>query len=250
MFALKMQITILSLFPQIILPFLDSSIIKQARQKKLVSFNLLNWRDFAIDKHKTVDDHPYGGGAGMLLMIEPIVKALRFAEKKFGPAYRILLSPQGKLWDQAQARQTVKKQPQHLLLLCGHYEGFDERILDYLDEQVSIGNYVLSGGETAAMVLVDSLVRLIPGVLKKETATAEETFMQINKQELFELTKDKTVLKQPAEKITLLEYPQYTKPEVFEGRAVPKVLLSGNHQAIKKWRLLQAWEKTKKSLEK
>jgi len=250
MFALKMQITILSLFPQIILPFLNSSIIKQARQKKLVSFNLLNWRDFAIDKHKTVDEHPFGGGAGMLLMVEPIVKVLRFAEKKFGPAHKILLSPQGQLWDQKQAKDCVKAKHNHLLLLCGHYEGFDERILDYIDEQISIGDYVLSGGEAAALVLVDSLVRLIPGVLKKETATAEETFMEINKQELFELTKDKTVLKQPAEKITLLEYPQYTKPEVFEGKAVPKVLLSGNHQAIQKWRLLQAWQKTKKSLKK
>lgn len=245
-----MQITILSLFPQTILPFLNNSILKQAQQKKLASFNLINWRDFAIDKHKTVDDHPYGGGAGMLLMIEPIVKALRFAEKKFGPAYKILLSPQGQLWDQAQARQTVKKQPQHLLLLCGHYEGFDERILEYIDEQISIGDYVLSGGEAAAIVLVDSLVRLLPGVLKKEAATVEETFMQIDKNELFELTKDKTVLKQPGKKISLLEYPQFTKPEVFEGKAVPKVLLSGNHQQIHKWRLTKAWEKTKKSLKK
>lgn len=245
-----MLITILTLFPQTILPFLESSILKQAQQKKLARFNLINWRDFATDKHKTVDDHPYGGGAGMLLMVEPMVKAIKLAEKKFGPAHKILLSPQGQLWQQAQALRLVQKDPKHLLLLCGHYEGCDERILDYVDEQISIGDYVLSGGEAAAMVVVDSLVRLIPGVLKKESATQQETFMQVDKQELFKLTGDKTVLEQSAEKITLLEYPQYTKPEQFEGKAVPKVLLSGNHQEIHKWRLTQAWKKTQSTLKK
>lgn len=250
MFALKMQITILTLFPQVINSFLNHSIIKRAQQQKKVNFELLSWRDFTTDKHKTVDEHPFGGGAGMLLMVEPIVKALRFAEKKFGPAHKILLSPQGQLWDQKQAKDCVKAKHNHLLLLCGHYEGFDERILDYIDEQISIGNYVLSGGEAAALVLVDSLVRLIPGVLKKKTAIEEETFMTVTKEELYKLTHDQIILEQSEEKISLLEYPQYTKPELFENKAVPKVLLSGNHQQIQKWRLLQAWQKTKKSLKK
>jgi len=241
-----MQITILSLFPQVILPFLDHSIIKRAKQKKLVCFDLLNWRDFATDKHKSVDDHPYGGGAGMLLRLEPLVKAIRFAEQKFGPAHKILLSPQGELFNQTKAKQLAGKKVKQLLLICGHYEGFDERVLNYIDEQISIGNFVLSGGESAAMVIVDSLVRLLPGVLKKESATLEETFMQIDKNKLFELTGDKTVLEKPEEKISLLEYPQYTKPEVFENQKVPAVLLSGNHAEIQKWRLLQAWKKTKK----
>lgn len=246
----NMQISILTLFPEVIAPFLNHSIIKRAQQQKKVNFHLLSWREFAIDKHKTVDEHPFGGGAGMLLMIEPIIKAIRHLEQQLGPAHKILFSPQGQLWDQKQAKACVKATHNHLLLLCGHYEGFDERILNYIDEQVSIGDYVLSGGETAAMVLIDSLVRLVPNVLKKETATVEETFMQVNKNELYKLTEDKTLLQQPEEKITLLEYPQYTKPEVFEGKAVPKVLLSGNHQEIQKWRLTKAWEKTKKSLKK
>lgn len=240
-----MQITILSLFPQNFTPFLNSSILLQAQKKGRIRFKLLDWRRFTDDKHQTVDDRPFGGGAGMLLKIEPIVKALEYSEAKFGVAHKILLSPQGRLWDQMQAVNLVKENPTHLLLLCGHYEGVDERVLSYIDEQVSIGPYVLSGGEAAAMVIVDSLVRLLPGVLKKEAATTEETFMQVGKQTLYEATQDSSVLALPGGTVSLLEYPQYTKPESFRGQSVPKVLLSGHHAQIQKWRLTKAWQKTK-----
>ena len=243
-----MIISILSLFPEVIQPFLNHSILKRASAKKLVQFNLVNWRDLTTDKHHTVDEHPYGGGAGMLLMIEPIVKAIDVTEKEFGPAHKIILSPQGQLWDQKKAKAvTQSSKIKHLMLICGHYEGFDERLLSYINEQVSIGNYVLSGGESAALVIVDSLVRLLPGVLKKDEATTEETFMSISKSELYQLTEDQEVLKEPNQTITLIEYPQYTKPENFQGKEVPRVLLSGNHAQINQWRLRQAWEKTKKN---
>lgn len=242
-----MIVSIFTLFPEVIEPFLNHSIIKRAKNKELVHFNLINWRDLTTDKHHTVDDHPYGGGAGMLLMIEPIIKAIRSTEKKFGPAYKILLSPQGQLWNQEKAKTISRSSKiKHLILICGHYEGFDERLHQYIDEQISIGKYVLSGGESAAVLIIDSLVRLLPGVLEKNKATQEETFMKIAKLELFRLTQDSAVLKEPEEEISLLEYPQYTKPEIFENQKVPKILLSGNHAEINKWRLVQAWQKTKK----
>jgi tRNA (guanine37-N1)-methyltransferase len=241
-----MLVSVLTLFPEVILPFLEHSIIKRAKEKKAVRFNIVNWRQFTSDKHHTVDDHPYGGGAGMLLMVEPIVKAIEQIEVQYGPAYKILLSPKGRIWDQALA-QKMSRSHKHILLLCGHYEGFDERILDYIDEEVSLGNFILSGGESAALVIIDSLVRLLPKVLKKSEALSEETFMSVDKKKLFKLTGEQAVLKEPGAKIRLLEYPQYTKPENFQGKCVPKVLLSGNHAEIKKWRLLQAWRKTKKA---
>ncbi len=243
-----MQISILTLFPEIIEPFLSSSIVKLASQKKQVHFRLINWRKYTSDKHHTVDDHPYGGGAGMLLMVQPIVEALEALEKKYGPGQKVLLSPQGTLWNQKQAAKTVEElHPSgHLILICGRYEGFDERILKYVDKQISIGRYILSGGESAALVLIDSLVRLIPGVLKKEEATSEETFMTISKHKLYQISKDKKVLSQKEEQISLLEYPQYTKPENFRGQKVPSVLLSGNHQQIYSWRIKKSWAKTKK----
>ena len=241
-----MIISVLTLFPQVIEPFLGHSIIKRAVEKNKVQFNLINWRDLTTDKHHTVDEHPYGGGSGMLLMVEPLVKAIKATETKFGPAHKIMLSPQGNLWQQKKAEQISRSLHQkHLMLICGHYEGFDERLLHYINEQISIGEYVLSGGESAAVVIVDSLVRLLPGVLKKNDATTDESFMQVDRQRLYELTDDKEVLKQPEETVTLFEYPQYTKPENFQGHLVPKVLLSGNHAEIQKWRYQQAWKKTK-----
>jgi len=248
-FLLTMQITILTLFPQALANFLNQSILKKAQQKKKVRFNLLNWRQFTTDKHHTVDNRPFGGGSGMLLMIEPLVKALNQVEQKYGPAHKILLCPQGQLWNQSKAKKTIKnlQDSKHLILICGHYEGVDERLNYYIDERISIGQYILSGGESAALVLVDSLVRLLPGVLKKKEAIQKESFMQISKNKLFAITKDPQVLKQPASKITLLEYPQYTKPENFQGHKVPAVLLSGHHQKQAQWQIKKAWEKTKKS---
>lgn len=238
-------LSLLTLFPEVLSPFLNHSILKQAQTKAKVKFNLLNFREFSTDKHQSVDDHPYGGGAGMLLMVEPLVKAIEKTEAQFGVAHKLLLSPQGKVWDQSQAQALMQKNLEHVMLICGHYEGFDERLLNYIDEEVSVGNYVLSGGEAAAMVVVDSLVRLIPGVLKKDEATREETFMTIDKQELYQATGDLSVLKAKNQEISLLEYPQYTRPENFEDHKVPSVLLSGNHQKIRKWRLSRAWQKTK-----
>lgn len=181
----------------------------------------------------------------MLLMLDPLVKAIEAAESDYGVAYKILLTPQGTTWDQTQAVNTVTKH-EHVLIISGHYEGFDERLLEFVDAEVSIGRFVLSGGEAAALVIIDSLVRLIPGVLKKDEATRDETFMEVDKQELFKITQDAKVLEQPGEKVSLIEYPQYTRPEEFRGKRVPDILLSGNHQKIKEWQLRQAWEKTKR----
>jgi len=240
-------LTLLTLFPEVITPFLNQSILKQAQIKEKIRFNLVNFRKYSTDSHQTVDDHPYGGGAGMLLMLDPLVRAIEKAESQYGAAYKMLLTPQGKTWTQEQAKATIGRHD-HLLLISGHYEGVDERLLQYVDAQVSIGRFVLSGGEAAALVILDSLVRLIPGVLKKDEATTEETFMEIDKQTLYKYTKDPLVLSQSGETVSLVEYPQYTRPEEYRGQKVPAILLSGDHQKIKHWRVLQSWEKTKKKL--
>ncbi len=224
------RLSILSLFPEVITPFLEHSIIKRSQTKQLVKFRQFNLRDFAVDKHKTVDERPYGGGAGMLLKVEPIVRAIEYIEKTEGKAYKILLSPKGKLWSQTVAEDLIKLPLSHLLLICGHYEGVDARVEKFVDEQISIGKFILSGGEAAAIVIIDTLVRLIPGVLKKESATLEESFM---------LKKNN---------IELLEYPQYTAPREFRGLKVPEVLLSGDHKKIKEWRMKKAWEETRKKV--
>lgn len=201
-----MHITILTLFPQIFKELLSTSIIKKAQEKNLVKIDLVNIRDFATDKRKSVDDRPYGGGVGMIMRVDVLYRALK-AQKK---GHVVLLSPKGKRYTQADAKRLARKK--HLILLCGHYEGVDARIEDYVGEVVSIGDFILTGGEIAAMVVVDSVVRLIKGVLPKGAAE-NESFAE-----------------------GLLEYPQYTRPPVFRGKKVPEVLLSGNHRAIEKWR--------------
>ena len=240
-------------------PF-DESIVKRAQEKKLVEINIHNLRKWAIDKRGTVDDRPYGGGKGMLIRPEPIFDAVRDLKrvgpdrlKEVGPVKKsakgaiypalrgrsdlktkiILLSPTGKPYTQKKAKQFSKKD--HLILICGHYEGIDYRVHKHLvDEVISIGDYILTGGEIPAMILTDSITRLIPGVLEKETTEAE-SFSHLT-------------TKQPNNQTTpLLEYPQYTRPENFKGRKVPKVLLSGNHQEIEKWRQKKALSRTRKS---
>lgn len=201
-----MQIKILTLFPEIFTPFLTTSIIKRARGKNLVKIQTSNIRDFALNKHGTVDDKPYGGGIGMLMRVDVLHKALVSKPK----GYKILLSPKGKRYAQADAKRLARKKS--LILLCGHYEGMDARIENYVDEMISIGDYVLTGGEIPAMVIVDSIIRLLPGVLPTG-ATESESFEN-----------------------NLLEYPQFTRPAVFKRKQVPRVLLSGNHAAIAKWR--------------
>src|SRR4051812_9394640 len=219
---MAMRIDILTLFPEMFGPILGTSIPKRAAQKGLVEYRLTNIRDFATDPHKSVDDKPFGGGPGMVLMAPVVFDAVETVEKQDPrPATRILLSPQGRPFDQKLAESLAK--PPRLLLIAGHYEGFDERIIEGLRPlEVSIGDYVLSGGELAAMVVVDAVVRLLPGALGAEDGAADETFAG-----------------------GLLEHPQYTRPRDFRGMAVPDVLLSGDHRKIAQWRLEQRKSRTK-----
>lgn len=228
-----MKFSIITLFPEIFDPILNSSILKRAQQKGLVEFELINLRNFGEGKHKTVDDRPFGGGVGMVLKADVLAKAVRSVTKTSRSrikCYTILTSASGKPFKQQKAQQLSKLD--HIILICGHYEGVDQRFIDKsVDEEISIGDYILTGGEIPAMVLVDSIVRLIPGVLEKAAATENESFSEI---------------RHPISDIRLLEYPQYTRPENFESKKVPKVLLSGNHQEIEKWRKEKALQKTKK----
>lgn len=214
-----MKFDILTLFPEMF-EALNESIIGKAKEKKLIEINLINIRDFSKDKHKKVDDTPYGGGAGMVMMPDVVYDAYSSIKDKKN-AKVIYLSPQGKKLNQEKVKQLSKEK--HLILLCGHYEGIDQRVLDEIvDEEISIGDYVLTGGELPAMVLVDSVSRYVEGVLNEESVE-EESFSS-----------------------KLLEYPQYTRPEEFRGKKVPEVLLSGHHENIKKWREEKSLEVTKK----
>ena len=221
-----MVISILTLFPQIFQPLLESSILAKAQKQGKLRANLIDLRKFGIGKYRQVDDRVYGGGVGMVLRVEPIAKAI--AKLKIKNSRVVLLDPQGKKFNQEAARRLSKEK--HLILICGKYEGVDERVRKLADEEISIGDYILSGGEIAAMAIVDSIARLLPGVLEKE-ATRNESFSTY------------TLNAKPS---TLLEPPQYTRPEEFEGMKVPKILLSGNHQEIAKWRVQEALKKTKK----
>lgn len=207
-----MRFDVLTLFPEMF-EVLNQSIIGRAKEKGLINVNLINIRDFSKDKHKKVDDTPYGGGAGMVMQPDVVYDAYKSVKDE--KAKVIYMSPQGKKLDQKKVEELSKQE--HLILLCGHYEGIDQRVLDKIvDEEISIGDYVLTGGELPAMVLIDSVSRYVEGVLKDDS-TKEESFSQ-----------------------GLLEYPQYTRPEVFEGQQVPEVLLSGHHKNIDKWRRKQS----------
>ena len=221
-----MKISVITLFPQVFTPLLNTSILDKAQKQGKLKVNLVDLRKFGIGKYRQVDDRVYGGGVGMVLRIEPVVKAIEKIKKRESKI--ILLTPQGKTFNQKTALRLAKEK--HLVLICGKYEGVDERVRKLVDEEISIGDYVLSGGEIAAMSVIDSIARLLPGVLDKE-ATALESFspLTINHKRL-----------------TLLEPPQYTRPENYEGMIVPKILLSGNHQEIAKWRSQEALRKTKK----
>jgi tRNA (guanine37-N1)-methyltransferase len=218
------RIDVLTLFPEMFDSPLAFSIVKRAKQSGLVEIVLSNIRDFAKDSYKKVDDKSYGGGAGMVLMCQPVFDCLEYVQKQDSrPARIILLTPQGKKFDQQLAKELAVEQ--RIILIAGHYEGFDERIrIGTNAEEVSIGDYILSGGELPAMVIIDAVVRLLPGALGDEDSAANDSFSN-----------------------SLLEYPQYTRPEDFKGLKVPDVLLSGNHKEIEKWRKQQALEKTKKN---
>lgn len=217
-----MRYDIITIFPSFFDSFKNESLLKKAQDKKLIRINVHNLRDWTADKHKTVDDKPYGGGAGMLLKIEPLVKAIRAFCKS--PAHKasatkgkksrvILLTPSGKQFTQKKAVQFAKKYDQ-LIFICGRYEGFDARIKKYIDEEVSLGPYVLNGGEVAAMAIVEATARLLRGVIGNVKSLKEESYATEKN----------------------LEYPQYTRPEIFEGHKVSSVLLTGDHKKIAEWR--------------
>lgn len=203
-----MKIDILSIFPEMFDGFLETSIIKRARDNGYVDIKVHNFRDYSLDKHGRVDDYPYGGGAGMVLMCEPIFRCID--DIKTDDSFIIMMSPSGKTFKQEIAVDLSKKK--HLIILCGHYEGFDERIKSIVDMELSIGDYVLTGGEVPAMVVSDAITRLIPGVISEESLESE-SFND-----------------------GLLDYPNYTRPEEFRGMRVPEVLLSGHHKNIQKYR--------------
>lgn len=213
-----MRITVLTLFPEFFNSFINTSIIKRALNGDKITFETINYRDYTKDKHNNVDDTICGGGAGMLLTCQPIVDCIK--DVKTDNSLVIMLSPQGETFTQQKARDLSKYE--HIVLLCGHYEGFDERIRDYVDLEISIGDYVLTGGEAGALVVSDALIRLVDGVIRKDS----------HEDDSFENG--------------LLEYPQYTRPIDFEGKKVPDVLLSGHHENIRKWRLKESLRKTMK----
>lgn len=212
-----MKFDIITLFPNMFKEVLNTSMLRKAQQEDLMSFNLINLRDFGLGAHKQVDDAPYGGGDGMVLKPEPVfaaVESIKQQKEQTGESMGkiIILSPQGETYKQAKARQF--SQEEHLVLICGRYEGFDQRIFTLADEAVSLGNYVLTGGEIPAMAVIDSVTRLLPGVLGGATSAADESFSEE----------------------AVIEYPHYTRPEEYRGMKVPEVLLSGNHQKIAEWR--------------
>ena len=217
-----MRIDVLTLFPEVFGPVLESSILGIAARKGAVLYHLHNIRDYSLDRHHKVDDRPYGGGPGMVLSCQPVFDAYEAVRQMDERAGRLLmLTPQGRCLDQKMALALAGSG--RLILLCGHYEGFDERIRIGLPvEELSIGDYVLSGGEVAAMVLIDAVVRVVPGVLGDEESASEESFSN-----------------------GVLDHPQYTRPPEFRGMRVPEVLLSGNHAGIERWRKAQAMERTR-----
>ncbi len=227
-----MEFHVMTLFPEMIVQGLSTSVLGRAIARGIISLNAVNIRDYTLDKHKRVDDYPYGGGAGMVMSADPVVRCCRSVFEKIEEKMRgegkeagrrrvIYLTPQGRTFSQEMAREFAKEE--ELVFLCGHYEGIDERAVEMVvTDQVSIGDYVLTGGELAVMVVIDAVARLVPGVLNNGDSAEFETFHD-----------------------HLLEYPQYTRPEVYEGRAVPEVLLSGHHAKIEQWRRQQSIERTR-----
>lgn len=210
---MKMRFDIITLFPETVECVLNESIIGRAREKGIIDIRCIQLRDYAFNKHRKVDDYPYGGGFGMVMQAEPIYQAYKaITENLDYKPYTIYMSPQGKTFRQSTAKKFAKKE--HIVILCGHYEGVDQRIIDEIvDDEISIGDFVLTGGEIAAMAVVDSVSRMVDGVLREEGSYSEESHFN-----------------------GLLEYPQYTRPEIWNGKSVPEVLLCGNHKLISEWK--------------
>lgn len=245
-----MKITVVTLFPKIVESFLSESIVKRAIDQELVNISIVNLRDFAKDSYGSVDDRPYGGGAGMLLRVDCVADALRSIGQNSVSdvvAKTILTSAKGTPYSQKKAGEFSKLT--HLVIIAGHYEGVDERVLDYVDEEISLGDFVMTGGEIACAAIIDSIVRLIPQVLKKESATEQESFYEVAINDLLNVVVHDEQLaeisKAGIKTLRLLEYPHYTRPEEYEGKKVPEVLLSGNHAEIEKWRMKQSYLLTK-----
>jgi len=213
------RIDVITLFPDFFRSPFDTTMLRKGRERGALDFRLLDIREHATDKHRITDDTPYGGGAGMVMKVEPLVGAIEAAMALEPQPHRVLLCPQGRPFTAAVARELARKPA--LALIAGRYEGVDERVRAYVDDEISIGDFVLSGGEVAALVVVDAVARLVPGVLGNEASAADESFSH-----------------------GLLEYPQYTRPPEFRGQAVPEVLLSGNHQEIERWRRAEAIRRT------
>lgn len=241
-----MKITVLSLFPEVVQTVCDVSIVKRAQEKGFVEIEYVQLRDYAIDDHGTVDDRPYGGAAGMVLRIEPIVKALEALQSTEVASHVVLTSARGKQFSQAIAEKLATEK--HLILIAGHYESTDERVNDYINEEISIGDYILTGGELPISIIIDSVVRLIPGVLKKDQATEEESFSSISLEEVAKvvgMTPELAALQSKGIKyLRLLEYPHYTRPQEFRNVAVPEILISGDHARMREWHIRKAYECT------
>jgi tRNA (guanine37-N1)-methyltransferase len=214
-----MQIDLLTLFPEFFASPLSQSMLQRAQIQGAVTYRVINLRDYTTDKHQVTDDRPFGGGPGMVMKIEPLVAAIRAARQEDPGTRVILLGPSGPEFNQTKAQELAGHS--HLLLICGHYEGVDDRVHFYIDEELSIGDYILTGGEIPALIVADAVTRLLPGVLGGEGATEEESFQE-----------------------GLLEYPHFTRPREFEGHEVPQVLLEGDHQRIARWRRQQALART------
>ncbi|MGN1385209.1 MAG: tRNA (guanosine(37)-N1)-methyltransferase TrmD [Bacillus sp. (in: firmicutes)] len=216
-----MKIDVLTLFPEMFTGVFGSSILKKAEEKQAASYNVVNFREFSDNKHGTVDDYPYGGGAGMVLKAQPIFSAVEHLQERSEKKPRvILLCPQGERYTQRKAEELAKED--HLIFVCGHYEGYDERIREHVvTDEISLGDYVLTGGELGAMVIIDSVVRLLPGVLGNEDSPIKDSYSS-----------------------GLLEHPHYTRPYDFRGYKVPDTLMSGNHKLIEEWRMKESLRRT------
>lgn len=212
-----MRFSVLTLFPEMMEGAINSSILKRAQEQGLIQIDLINFREFATNKHQQVDDYAYGGGAGMLIGVEPVHRALK-SIAGYQQAKKLLTSPSGLLFNQAKCEQL--KNEEHIIIVCGHYEGIDARVLNYVDEEISIGDYVLTGGEIPALVIIEAVSRLVTGVINNASLQSE------------------------SHAGGLLEYPQYTRPAVYDGVGVPEVLISGHHENIRKWQRKEALKKT------